>query len=373
MPNKYKDDILEAYIDEAEGIYDYGTASYNGGSDIIDTTRTGMSFYDQFLGTSELDYLHHNKNLKGDIVMMSPQEYYEECAYKIFNTSVSKLKRERGEYDRRIIDKLHKVLTVYKRKLCMPMLNYADKGQEGLHRMLAIAEVLGWDHKVPVLVVDWYDSDRHEREENEARQYKIDTLVERAITETLHYQFTDLEDLTSQLQLELVRQFKYESDVFVPEELDIKENDESIILTFINREYPIDRDEIRWRDNTIDELEVDDLDLETDEEFLVKYFGKDWRTTHPHLKDTFNIKEDISNVSIDKEIVIQVLEEHNHCYYQNTSMALECICEKLYYDHNIDARYKGRSIYVGEKKIATIKVDREGYNQVGMYDYIIFI
>lgn len=373
MPIKYKDNMLEAYIDEAEGIYDYGTAPYTGGGDIIDTKHTGISFYDQFLGTSELDYLHNKKNLKGEIVMMSPQDYYEECAYKIFNTTVAKLKRERGEYDRKIIDRLHKVLTTYKRKLCMPMINYADRGQEGLHRMLAIAEVLGWNYKVPVLVVDWYDIERHDREVKEARQYKIDTLVERSITETLRYQFTDLEDLTIQLQSELVRQFKYEDDVFVPEDIDIKENDESIILTFMNKEYPINRDEIRWRDDIEDNIEVDDIDIETDEEFLVKYFGKDWRTTHPHLKDTFNIKEDVSNVDIDKDIIIQVLEEYNHCYYQNTSMALECICEKLYYDHNIDARYRGRSIYVREKKIATINVDREGYNHVGMYGYTLFI
>lgn len=374
MPNKYKDDMLEAYIDEKEGIYDYGTAPYTGDGNVIDTNHTGISFYDQFLGTKELDYLHNKKNLKGEIVMMSPHEYYEECAYKIFNTTVSKLKRERGEYDKHIIEKLHKVLHTYKRKLCMPMLNYAEKGQEGLHRMFAIGELFGWNYEVPVLVVTWYDEERHTREVEEEKQYKIHKAVEKAITETLRYQFTDLEDLTIQLQSELVRQFKYDNDVFIPENIDVKENDESIVLTFLNNEYPIDRDEIRWREEDIDdELDVDDIELETDEDFLVRYFGKDWRTTYPHLKDTFHIKEDVSNVSIDKDTVVEVLEEHNHSYYQDSTMALECICEKLYYDHNIDARYRGRSIYIGDKKIATIKVDREAWNRVGMYDYTLFI
>ena len=54
-------------------------------------------------------------------------------------------------------------------------------------------------------------------------------------------------------------------------------------------------------------------------------------------------------------------------------MALECICEKLYYEYNIDARYRGRSIYIGDKKIATIKVEREAYNMLGMYGYTLFI
>lgn len=255
----------------------------------------------------------------------------------------------------------------------MPMLNYAEKGQEGLHRMLAIGELFGWNYKVPVLVVTWYDEERHIREVEEEKQYKIHRAVEKAITETLRYQFTDLEDLTIQLQSELVRQFKYDNDVFIPENIDVKENDESIVLTFLNNEYPIDRDEIRWREDIDDELDVGDIELETDEDFLVRYFGKDWRTTYPHLKNTFHIKEDVSNVSIDKDIVVEVLEEHNHSYYQDSTMALECICEKLYYDHNIDARYRGRSIYIGDKKIATIKVDREAWNRVGMYDYTLFI
>lgn len=278
---KYKDTITENYLDAEKQYYDYHTSAYTGDGDVIDTKHTGISFYDQFLRSSDIEYLRNKKNLKGTIVKMTPKEYYQECAYKIFGTSVEKLKRERGVYDRHIIDKLHNVLNVYKRKLCMPMINYAEKGQEGLHRMLAIAELFGWDHKVPVLVVDWYDEERHWREEKEARQHKIDMLVERAITETLHYQFIDLEDLTVQLQSELVKQFQYENDVFVPAELDVKENDEAIILTFVNKEYPIDREDIKWREDTDDLDDIDDIDLSDD--FFTRYFGDDWKTEFPHL------------------------------------------------------------------------------------------
>ena len=373
MPIKYKDDIHEAYLDDEKKYYDYGTATYSGDGNVVDLNHTGMSFYDQFLGTSELAYLRDVKNLKGTVVKMTPKEYYQDCAYKIFNTTTEKLKRERGEYDRPIIEKLKNVVNVYKRKLCMPMINYADRGQEGLHRMLAIAELFGGDHEVPVLVVEWYDEERAENEKREAKKAEIDRKVERAISHALEYHFIGKEDLEIQLQGELEKEFEFE-DIQVPETIQLKETTNALILTFNNYDYPIEKDEIQWREASVedDDIDIDIDDLESDEDFLVRYFGKDWRETHPHLKSTFNIKEDMEGI-IDKEIVVAVLEEHNHCYYQDSTMALEMICDKLYYEHKIDARYRGRSIYVGEKKIATIKVEREGYNMLGMYGYTLFI
>lgn len=378
MPLKYKDDIIEAYLDDEKQYYDYGTATYSGDGNVIDMNHTGMSFYDQFLGTSELAYLRDKKNLKGTIVKMTPTEYYENCAHKIFNTSVEKLKRERGEYDRPIINKLHNVLNVYKKKLCMPMINYADRGQEGLHRMLAIAELFGWDYKVPVLVVDWYDEERATREKAEAKKAELDRRVERAIKKALEYRFIDADDVAMQLQSELTREFEFDETIQIPDELTLRETSTSLILTFEGAEYPIDKDDVQWKNNTEiddDDIDIDDLDLDfsDNEDFLVRYFGDDWRTTHPHLKDTFNIKEDIEETAIDKDVIVEVLEEHNHCYYQDSTMALEMICEKLYYHHKIDARYRGRSIYIGEKKIATIKVEREAWNMLGMYGYTLFI
>lgn len=376
MPIKYKDDIQEAYLDNEKKYYDYGTAIYSGDGNVVDLNHTGMSFYDQFLGTSELDYLRDKKNLKGTVVKMSPKEYYQDCAYKIFNTSTQKLKTERGEYDRPIIDKLKNVVNVYKRKLCMPMINYADRGQEGLHRMLAIAEMFGWDHEVPVLVVDWYDVERAEKEKKEAAQAEIDRKVEKAIDKTLQYRFVDVEDVAMQLQNELVRQFEYDDNISVPDEITLRETSEALLLTFEGNEYPIEKEEVQWKEKTTDDwddVDIDDIELDDNEDFLVRYFGKDWRKTHPHLKDTFDIKEEVENTTVDKNIVIEVLEEHNHSYYQDSTMVLEMICEKLFYHHKIDARYRGRSIYVGDKKIATIKVERENWNTLGMYGYTLFI
>lgn len=86
------------------------------------------------------------------------------------------------------------------------------------------------------------------------------------------------------------------------------------------------------------------------------------------------LQEDKSTYSSEtRDLIIQVLEEHNSCYYDNTAMCLEMICEKLYYEYGIDARYRGRTIYIGEDRIATIQVDKDGPNLVGMYGYKLLI
>lgn len=373
---KYKDDMHEAFLDDEKKYYDYGTATYSGDGNVVDLNHTGMSFYDQFLGTSELDYLRDKKNLRGTVVKMSPKEYYQNCAYKIFNTSPQKLKTERGEYDRPIIEKLMNVVNVYKKKLCMPMINYADKGQEGLHRMFAIAEMFGWNHEVPVLVVDWYDAERAEKEKREAQKAEFDRKVERAISKTLEYRFVDADDVAMQLQSELTRAFEFDETIHIPDDLPLKETQGALILTFEGYEYLIEKDEIQWRENSEDnwdDVDIDDIELDDNDDFLAKYLEEDWGKSNPQLKDTFNIEEATEDTTIDKETVIKVLEEHNHSYYQDSTMALEMICEELFYHHNIDARYKGRSIYVGEKKIATIKVERDGPTMLGMYGYTLFI
>lgn len=88
----------------------------------------------------------------------------------------------------------------------------------------------------------------------------------------------------------------------------------------------------------------------------------------------FLLKESVEHTDIsNKDALISVLDEHNKCYYESTSMCLELICEKLYYDYHIDAMYRGRSIYIDNQRVATICVDKEGYRTVGMYSYTIFI
>lgn len=69
------------------------------------------------------------------------------------------------------------------------------------------------------------------------------------------------------------------------------------------------------------------------------------------------------------EILKTVIEENKGLLFENTSMILDVICENLFYKHNIDAVWQGRSIYVNHKRVASISVSKEGKNIVGIYDY----
>ena len=85
--------VIEEFLDEAsidpEGKYtDFGTGKVT--SDNIFDDRPHIPDYDRLLSNPE--YMAKKENLKGHIEMMSPKEYYEECANKIFNCSVVKTK-----------------------------------------------------------------------------------------------------------------------------------------------------------------------------------------------------------------------------------------------------------------------------------------
>ena len=129
----------------------YIFASTAGATDVF-KLDTDTSYYNNFLNEEDLAYMQKSKNRTGEVVYMTPEQYYEECATKIFrDTSVESLKQQRrrnGEYIEQYKDDM---LAGDKFPLCF--LNYADNSQEGLHRMMAAGEAFGWDTKFPVLVV----------------------------------------------------------------------------------------------------------------------------------------------------------------------------------------------------------------------------
>lgn len=70
-----------------------------------------------------------------------------------------------------------------------------------------------------------------------------------------------------------------------------------------------------------------------------------------------------------KNTIEQVIKENMALLFDSTSMALEIICEDLYYKHNIDAKYKGRSIYVGHDRVASIETCKEGKDIIAIWKY----
>lgn len=365
-----KDNIFEGYLDSEENYYDYGTASVSG-NDVVDTTKTGVPYYQDFLSPSKLKYMQEEKNLTGKIVMMSPEEYYQRCAKDIFNTTAESLKRQR-EHDKGTLQELVNVLTVYKRKLCLPFLNYADNSQEGLHRMYVLGELYGWNTKQPVLVVTHFDEERAAREKESKKQAEFEHHVERAIKDALMYNYRELDEFEDQLNWSLEKEFRY-IDGYEDVTCSVKELEDSLIVTVLGTEFTVDKDDIRLIDAVDNSADLDTTDDE-DIEFLDKYLP-DWRERSEEEQNKLlkKLLGESAEPVIDKQVLIDVLDECNHAYYSNTSMCCEVICEKLFYDHGIDATYRGRSIYVGDKKVAVVKVALDGPQLLGMYDYIVCI
>ena len=74
-----------------------------------------------------------------------------------------------------------------------------------------------------------------------------------------------------------------------------------------------------------------------------------------------------------KGLIITILDKYVHNYYESSKMACELICEELYYEHNIDADFQGRTIYINGDKIATLKAVKDSPNLVGIVGYNLFI
>ena len=290
---------------QEQEFYDYKTAPVVG-KDVIDLHRTGISYYDDFLSrdTYTLNYLKNEKNLVGTVVKMSPDEYYQACSEYGFinsNPSVEKLKLERRR-DEKTLQHLRDVLTIFKRRFPMPMLNKAANSQEGLHRMMVVGDMFGWDYKVPVLVVDWADKQKAYETAKRKRIERIEYNIKRAVIDALLYKFTNIDELREQIQWELDKQFEYSSDIDTPVQFELT-SDESckcFIVSIGAASYEFDYDDVKFIDVT-DDLDVDDIELDDVEDFLSRHFGDDWRNTHPHLKDTFNIKEDLTTKTVRRD------------------------------------------------------------------------
>ena len=268
--------LVEEFLDEAsidpEGKYtDYGTGKVT--SDDIFDSKTHVPFYDQIFTNPE--YMAKEENLKGHIEMMSPKEYFEECATKIFrNSSVESLKRSRAA-DPRVLDEIRDIIVKYKRQVFLPYINYAEQNQESLHRMLVAAELFGWDHKFPVLVIEWADEELAQRRKKEKEDEYTRRTIRSAVDDACRYIFADISEFEEEVRHQVEERFdeitsfsvKHNSD----ETTDVEVNtivynfDTDKITVKPSIENPDDVDELEWDDLDID---LDDLDMD---EFLRKY------------------------------------------------------------------------------------------------------
>ena len=141
---------------------------------------TGTSFGNDFLNKKDLTYRQESKNRTGKIVMMTPEEYYEECSEHAWGNyvPVDKLKAQR-KANEGTIDYLKNLLDKGG-KFDLPYINKADHGQEGLHRMMVAGDLYGWDTKFPVLVIDVYDEqvEANRKKKEKAYDFRNDKFAE---------------------------------------------------------------------------------------------------------------------------------------------------------------------------------------------------
>ena len=201
-------------------------------SSVFDEHDTKVSFYNEFLDPKGLEYMQNSKNRTGEVVDMSPNEYFRECAEYVFNgMSQQQLEDSRSANTDTII----KYSSAMKRgdKFPMPYINYADKSQEGLHRMMAAGDVFGWNTKFPVLIVTVYDNEREVVAENfrKMRDYErhdFKNIVEQAAENISDWGNMASPNILSQFEQAII------AEANNPHDADIEANDITVDIEAVD-------------------------------------------------------------------------------------------------------------------------------------------
>lgn len=249
----------EFTLKESEDIFDYGTGDFTDTSDIFSTKTTGVGFYNELLNDPE--YMERKHNLKGRIAQMTPRQYFSECAYNIFNTTPESLKAQRKN-DTHSITTIRDVLLKHRRRLPLTYLNYAEKCQEGLHRMFVVGELFGWDKKYPVLVVEWADPEWAKEVAKRKNLQEIYSNVEEAVEDSLEYNYQDYDDWKHQMGWSLNKAFYGYMEDERNVRYDIIDKGDTFIVQVDEVEYEVDKDDIHIKDCP----DEDDDDWDLDEE-----------------------------------------------------------------------------------------------------------
>ena len=260
-------------------------------SNVFDLHSTGTSYYDDFLTDEGLEYMQRHKNLTGRIEMMTPQEYFKQCTENVFDrrASVADIKRQR-EYSRfkdgtRFVDRYAQDMRNGDTfPLCY--INYAEPGQEGLHRMYAAGEVFGWDTKFPVLIIEPYNQElwndqQLSRQIRTYLKYTFEDVVKQAEDEISDWDSPPPEDLAAQFRDAIIRCARSHKDDPHPIDVYISVDDDEIhiyLSEYEGRRVDIQEppDQTRYVsdmfkvsssdidiDEYIDDLDTGDLDIES--------------------------------------------------------------------------------------------------------------
>lgn len=123
--------------------FDYKTEKFDGG-EVFDRNTTGSGAYSEMLDKKNLDYFRNEKGINPEIVMMTPNEYFDETA-RIFNTTRYADKESTKNDNVDTIDYLQWIVNNKNKKLPLPYIDNDKNTQDGRllvedgsHRLVAL-------------------------------------------------------------------------------------------------------------------------------------------------------------------------------------------------------------------------------------------
>lgn len=256
--------LAENEVSDIDEIEDYGTGDVTSPKDVFDN-KTHVPFYDQLFTNPERMKKEHN--LVGEIVLMSPREYFNECANKIFNVNVNKLIDGRRA-SKQVINKIHDIIFKRHRRVFLPYINYAEKQQEGLHRMLVVGDELGWDEKFPVLVINWADEDRAKHDADKKVKEEFERKISQALSKALNYKYNNFDEFKQEMidwqlykELQYMDGYPFDIDIYI-------DGDDAVIDIQDIIKYKFNPAAIQYKSNDedldndeIDDAFIDDIDF----------------------------------------------------------------------------------------------------------------
>jgi hypothetical protein len=148
--------------------------------------------------------------------------------------------------------------------------------------MLVAAELFGWDHKFPVLIIEWVDEQLAFNRALEKERNRIRGYIKNAVQDTLRYTFNDISEFDDEVKSQVEYKFDFIDEKVTQfrvthnsdETTDVEVND--VVYQFdtelIKIEPSIETDE---EEIDLDDIDLDDLDIDLDglvmDEFLRKY------------------------------------------------------------------------------------------------------
>ena len=192
---------------------------------------TDTSYYNNFLNEKDLAYMQKAKNRTGDVVLMSPNEYFEACSKYGFpdEVSVDNLHKSR-KVDTETNDWM-KQMMLSGEKFELPYINYADRTQEGLHRMMAAGNLFGWDTKFPVLIVKVFDTEwdnqiKAQRAFNDFNEYTFPKICKHAANNISDWRNPPPDNFVDQLKAEIIKSAQlFGEDTIIDVDIEINERE----------------------------------------------------------------------------------------------------------------------------------------------------